>query len=150
MIISLREFQLKPTKYLGDLPVTLTTYGKPIAKIVSVNRNTDVLTDKDKVLTENGRATKSVNTKKEVLEELRNDPSLGILRSVPKPEGKKKKPSRKFPSFRDKMHNLGKCQAQQCKKPAVDSIMVATHEGEESMNRLCKFHSAQAKKERGY
>ena len=114
MIISLREFQLKPTKYLGDLPVTLTTYGKPVAKIVSVNTNTDVLTDNDKVLTEkksvnrkvltedknvlteSGSPTKSVNTKKEALRKVEKEvremeDNFGISRAVPKPPPMKKK-----------------------------------------------------------
>lgn len=31
--VSLRAFQLKPTKYLEDLPIELTRYGKTIAVI---------------------------------------------------------------------------------------------------------------------
>ena len=34
-VISLREFQLHPTKYLKELPVTLTQYNIPVAIITS-------------------------------------------------------------------------------------------------------------------
>lgn len=32
--VSLRNFQLKPSNYLNDLPVTLTRYGKKVAVVV--------------------------------------------------------------------------------------------------------------------
>ena len=37
MNVSIRDFQLKAGKYLDDLPITLTRYGEPIAKVVSVD-----------------------------------------------------------------------------------------------------------------
>lgn len=37
-VISLRDFQLKPSKYLSELPLVLTQYGKPI---LSVNKYTE-------------------------------------------------------------------------------------------------------------
>lgn len=35
--VSLRDFQLKPTKYLRDLPIILTRYGKEIAFVAPPN-----------------------------------------------------------------------------------------------------------------
>ncbi len=34
MNVSMREFQLHPKKYLSNLPIVLTVYGKPIAQVV--------------------------------------------------------------------------------------------------------------------
>ena len=100
--ISLREFQLKPSKFLGDLPVTLTVYNVAKYKIVSVNTSDKVLakelTQDKKVLTENGTATESVNTdepkvltdispKKEAFEELKKEYQYN---PCPKPEKQKK------------------------------------------------------------
>ena len=31
--VSLRDFQLKPSKYIGDLPIEITRYGKSIAQV---------------------------------------------------------------------------------------------------------------------
>lgn len=42
--VSVRNFQLKPTKYLGDLPIILTKYNKDVAKVVPFSEN--VLTEK--------------------------------------------------------------------------------------------------------
>lgn len=43
MEVSLRKFQLKPSEYLKNLPITLTVYGKPVAIVntfqESVNTN---------------------------------------------------------------------------------------------------------------
>lgn len=36
-VVSLREFQLHAKKYLGKLPILLTQYKKPIAKVVAIN-----------------------------------------------------------------------------------------------------------------
>ena len=33
--VSLREFQLKASSYMGELPIVLTRYNKPIAIVVS-------------------------------------------------------------------------------------------------------------------
>lgn len=34
--VSLRNFQLKPSKYIKDLPIEITRYGKSIAQIVQI------------------------------------------------------------------------------------------------------------------
>jgi hypothetical protein len=36
LIISVREFTQQPTKYLTNLPVMLSRYGVPVAKLVGV------------------------------------------------------------------------------------------------------------------
>lgn len=41
--VSVRDFQLKPTKFLKELPIVLTQYNKDVAKIVPMTEN--VLTD---------------------------------------------------------------------------------------------------------
>lgn len=35
MKLSMREFQLNGASYLNQLPIVLTRYGKPVAKVVS-------------------------------------------------------------------------------------------------------------------
>lgn len=39
--VSLRDFQLKPTEYLSQLPIKLTRYNKTIAYILKSLDNTD-------------------------------------------------------------------------------------------------------------
>ena len=174
MKISLREFSRNPGKYVDTLPIDLTIYGKCVATIVPFEKNVSsdskkVSTDIKKVTTQRKNVTtqsvarnESVDTnvpteKKQKFEEVKKEvaeleSSFDVVRAVPKPSGTPKKKT--LTPFRfskpGDSSSLGTCQAQECKSSAVDAVMVATTEGEDIMKRLCKFHSANAKKERGY
>lgn len=42
-VLTLREFQLKPSKYLDSLPLTLTKYGRSICCVVPCNAATPAI-----------------------------------------------------------------------------------------------------------
>lgn len=61
--ISLREFIRKPTKFLSQLPIILTQYSKPIARVVSVDTSQSVDTKLSKSVDTSDIPVKSVDTK---------------------------------------------------------------------------------------
>ena len=87
---TIRHFSRNFYSCLEELPVIVTKHGKPYLKIERFNVTTN--TTKDEIVTtQNDTTTPNVTTsKKKVIEELRNDPDLNIVRAVPKPEPPKK------------------------------------------------------------
>ena len=140
--ISVREFRSKVSSYMGELPFTLTIYNKPVAVVSKYQKDVKVVSKDGKLIgkeVSDEEMMSEVSAQKKVFKKLKND--LG-LRAVPKPEKPKKFVPWKKP--------LGKCQILECKKPAVEKVTSATLEGEDITKKLCKFHAAQARKERGY
>ena len=77
--IPLREFQLHPTKYIKELPLVITQYNLPIAKIIpfsntSVNKQDDVTSPKpQKAKLEEIKKETGVTTLSEITQELNVD-----------------------------------------------------------------------------
>ena len=71
--ISLREFQLHASKYIKELPIVLTKYGKPIAKVIPF-----VLTDSPPI--ENKLKEKEVEEIRESFKVCQHGARLGLCK----------------------------------------------------------------------
>jgi hypothetical protein len=91
LTISLRQFQLKPSKYLSQLPLTLTVYGKPVA---TVN-------------TYGGQKTEKVLTHKKDLKELLGDTKVEY--DLPESKGEELCPRHHSPLLGNGIYSCG-CQ----------------------------------------
>lgn len=73
--ISLRQFQLTPTRYLTELPIELTRYGKVVAVLQSVNTKAEVSPKSvNTSASVNTSGSKSVNTMRDVFDKYRTKP----------------------------------------------------------------------------
>lgn len=144
--ISLRDFQLKPTKYLSELPIELTTYNKVVA-IVSAPG-----------LDEVSELKRQIDLQKGYIEELEKGnskpsgvPTVSNLESPLISKEEKLKALREMMKtpFIEVKNEYHKCQWKfGCIKEAVEEVEDAEFDGVKAVRFkkfYCKIHSAKAR-----
>lgn len=120
--ISLREFQLHPTKYLRELPLVLTQYNIPVATVNTFIENNTI--DVTEVLTDN--TDDKMNNEKVLTQEL--TPSTNNMPEPPR--------------------DLLSCTVPFCKNMSKGRYRVTTDAGENTKELwMCSLHLAKAQRE---
>ncbi len=141
--ISVREFQLHASEYLDKLPIVLTVYGKPLAKILRYDETVSAppvdppKKNAGQAIAEIVAAEITDEDIKKGIRVLEKNNIPGVMSGADLLAGKKVKvpdPVEIYP-----------CEYMHCKNPSVGKFQITQYDGVEGVEikavlRLCQFH----------